>query len=48
VGILVVVGAVVLGLAFAGSPQKLPAGSEIAGVDVSGLTAGQARSVLGA
>jgi vancomycin resistance protein YoaR len=46
VGILVVVGAVVLGLAFAGSPQKLPAGSEIAGVDVSGLTAGQARSVL--
>jgi vancomycin resistance protein YoaR len=46
VAILVVVGAVVLGLAFAGSPQKLPAGTEIAGVDVSGLTAGQARSLL--
>jgi len=46
VGVLVLIGAVVLGLAFAGSPQKLPAGSEIAGVDVSGLTAGQARSLL--
>jgi vancomycin resistance protein YoaR len=41
-----VVGAVVLGLAFAGSPERLPAGSQIAGVDVSGLTAGQARSLL--
>ena len=40
------VGAVVLGLAFAGSPERLPAGSQIAGVDVSGLTAGQARSLL--
>ena len=39
-------GAVVLGLAFAGSPERLPAGSQIAGVDVSGLTAGQARSLL--
>ena len=44
--ILVVIGAVVLGLAFAGSPQKLPAGTEIAGVNVSGLTAGEARSLL--
>ncbi len=43
---IVVVGAVALGLAFAGSPERLPAGSEIAGVDVSGLTAGQARSLL--
>jgi vancomycin resistance protein YoaR len=41
-----VVSAVVLGLAFAGSPERLPAGSQIAGVDVSGLTAGQARSLL--
>ena len=45
-GGLVLVGAVVLGLAFAGSPERLPAGSQIAGVDVSGLTAGQARSLL--
>jgi vancomycin resistance protein YoaR len=41
-----VIGAAVLGLAFAGSPERLPAGSEIAGVDVSGLTAGQARKQL--
>jgi vancomycin resistance protein YoaR len=46
VAIVVVVGAIVLGLAFAGSPERLPAGSEIAGVDVSGLTPGQARSLL--
>ena len=44
--IVIVVGAVVLGLAFAGSPERLPAGSEIAGVDVAGLTPGQARSLL--
>ena len=36
----------VLGLAFAGSPGRLPAGSKIAGVDVSGLTAAEARSLL--
>jgi vancomycin resistance protein YoaR len=36
----------VLGLAFAGSPERLPAGSKIAGVDVSGLTAAEARSLL--
>ena len=46
VAIVVVVGAAVLGLAFAGSPERLPAGSEIAGVDVSGLTAGQAKKLL--
>src|SRR5262245_65429296 len=46
VAIVVVTGAVVLGLAFAGSPERLPAGSEIAGVDVSGLTTGEARSQL--
>ena len=40
------VGAAVLGLAFAGSPERLPSGSEIAGVDVSGLTAGQAKKLL--
>ncbi len=45
-GALVLVGAVVIGLAFAGSPERLPAGSQIAGVDVSGQTAGQARSLL--
>jgi vancomycin resistance protein YoaR len=44
--VLVLLGAIVLGLAFAGSPQRLPAGTQIAGVDVSGLTAGQARSLL--
>jgi vancomycin resistance protein YoaR len=43
---LVLVGAIVLGLAFAGSPERLPAGTEIAGVDVSGLTAAEARSLL--
>ena len=31
------------GLAFAGSPERLPAGTQIAGVDVSGLTSGEAR-----
>ncbi len=41
-----VLGATTLGLAFAGSPERLPAGSQIAGVDVSGLTAGDARALL--
>jgi hypothetical protein len=36
----------VLGLAFAGSEERLPAGSQIAGVDVSGLTTSEARSLL--
>ena len=39
-------GGTVLGLAYAGSPERLPAGSQIAGVDVSGLTAGEARALL--
>jgi vancomycin resistance protein YoaR len=43
---LLLVGSLVLGLAFAGSPERLPAGSQIAGVDVSGLTPGQARALL--
>ncbi len=43
--VLVLVGTT-LGLAFAGSPERLPEGSQIAGVDVSGLTAADARSLL--
>ena len=43
---LLLISAIVLGLAFAGSPERLPAGTQIAGVDVSGLTAGQAKSLL--
>jgi len=43
---VLVLGATTLGLAFAGSPKRLPAGSEIAGVDVSGLTPGTARAML--
>ena len=35
VGLVLLTGTV-LGLAFAGSPERLPAGSQIAGVDVSG------------
>src|SRR5215216_1672504 len=46
VAALVLVTATVLGLAFAGSEERLPAGSEIAGVDVSGLTTSEARSLL--
>jgi vancomycin resistance protein YoaR len=43
---LVLLTATVLGLAFAGSEERLPAGSQIAGVDVSGLTTAEARSLL--
>src|SRR5262245_63603718 len=46
VAIVVLIATIALGLAFAGSPERLPAGSQIAGVDVSGLTPGQARSLL--
>jgi vancomycin resistance protein YoaR len=45
-GAVLVLGGTTLGLAFAGSPQRLPAGSQIAGVDVSGLTPGAARAML--
>lgn len=38
--------AVVLGLAFAGSPAKLAEGVHIAGIDVGGLTPGEARRLL--
>jgi vancomycin resistance protein YoaR len=41
-----VVGGTVLGLAFAGSPDRIAAGVEIAGVDVGGLTPGQATAKL--
>ena len=43
---VLVLGGTTLGLAFAGSPERLPAGSEIAGIDVSGLTAADARAML--
>ena len=43
---IVLVTGTVLGLAYAGSPERLPAGSQIAGVDVSGLTTSEARSLL--
>jgi vancomycin resistance protein YoaR len=43
---VLILGATTLGLAFAGSPERLPAGSEIAGIDVSGLTAADARAML--
>lgn len=44
---LVVVGAgVVLGLVFAGSPARIAAGVQVAGVDIGGLDASQARGLL--
>ncbi len=43
-GIALIVG--LLGLAFAGSPTRVPAGVEIAGISVGGLTPGQARRKL--
>jgi vancomycin resistance protein YoaR len=46
VGGLILLTGTVLGLAFAGSPERLPAGSQIAGVDVSGLTTAEARALL--
>ncbi|MDQ3824119.1 MAG: hypothetical protein M3321_12850, partial [Actinomycetota bacterium] len=36
----------VLGLAFAGSPERIAAGVEIAGVEVGGMTPSQARAFL--
>jgi vancomycin resistance protein YoaR len=44
--IVAAVGGVVLGLVFAGSPGRIAAGVKIDGVDVGGLTAGQARTKL--
>jgi vancomycin resistance protein YoaR len=45
--ILLIMGGLALGLAFAGSPQTLPEGTRIAGVDVAGLTPAEARAMLG-
>jgi vancomycin resistance protein YoaR len=44
--VLLVVSGTVLGLAFAGSPERLPEGTTIAGVDVAGLTLDDARRML--
>ena len=44
--VLVLLTATVLGLAFAGAEERLPAGSRIAGADVSGLTTTEARALL--
>ncbi|MFY9580584.1 MAG: VanW family protein [Gaiellaceae bacterium] len=43
---LVVLSGVVLGIAFAGSPARLAPGVRIAGVDVGGLTPGEAKGLL--
>jgi vancomycin resistance protein YoaR len=43
---LLIVSGIALGLAFAGSPETLPAGTRIAGVDVAGLTPAEARRML--
>jgi vancomycin resistance protein YoaR len=43
---LLVLSGVALGLAFAGSPETLPEGTRIAGIDVAGLTPGDARRML--
>ena len=44
--IVVAVGCAVLGFVFAGSPSRIASGVKIAGVDVGGLTAGEARTKL--
>jgi vancomycin resistance protein YoaR len=46
IAVLFALSGVVLGLAFAGSPTRLPAGVRVAGVDVGGLTPGAAQSLL--
>jgi len=48
VGLLALALALVVPLFFAGSPKRLANGTRIAGVDVGGLTAKQARTVLAA
>ncbi len=45
-GLLAALTGVVVGLAFAGSPERLAGGVRIAGVDVGGLTPGAARARL--
>ena len=44
--IVAAVGGAVLGFVFAGSPSRIAAGVQIDGVDVGGLTAGEARTKL--
>jgi len=46
VAVLAALAAMVLGLAFAGSPSRLADGVQIAGVDVGGKTPGEARRAL--
>src|ERR671910_1265247 len=46
VAALLVLSSAVLGIAFAGSPETLPAGTSISGVDVAGMTPGDARTML--
>lgn len=46
VGALAALAALVLGLAFAGSPSRLASGVRIAGVDVGGKTPREARAIL--
>src|SRR5918999_220593 len=46
VATLLVVSGIGLGIAFAGSPETLPEGASIAGIDVSGMTPGDARTML--
>ena len=43
---LFLLGSLALGLVFAGSPETLPAGTRVAGVDVAGLTPAEARAML--
>jgi vancomycin resistance protein YoaR len=45
-GVVVVTGAVVLGVVLAGSPSRIAAGVSIDGVEVGGLTAAEARAKL--
>ena len=46
VAALLVLSSAVLGIAFAGSPETLPAGAQISGVSVAGMTPGDARAML--
>jgi vancomycin resistance protein YoaR len=46
VAVLAALAVTVLGLAFAGSPNRLADGIRVAGVDVGGMTPGRAKSVL--
>jgi vancomycin resistance protein YoaR len=45
-GSILALSGTLLGLAFAGSPETLPEGTQIAGIEVAGLTPGEARAKL--